>query len=368
VKDNWKKGMLDVLHCNYNFVELWGGSETMFENVEQWVGAGAAYEFTHSYAHVRGIGKVDYADTRAAVNVEFGDKPLVEAMVFAPTDTLTAEWDGKVVGAGPCGPGKPVTFALPAGTTGGTLTLKAGATECLRQAFPLPMTPNLDAYDRIMRSYKERDKNPAFGEMFADMPEMGQSYRSSINKYPDGSVGRGRLLYRDGQLDAAVTCLRKATEATPDDGEAWHLLGATLLEKAKTDQDKLDASAALQKAIDAKTPYPASHYFLALLAIERRDNDAANQSLAMLAKADPKHFEGALLKAWINADLAEARVLEAADAADPRVVAVLAHCGAPVAKEDLAAILKQEPGAKQRLDEFLAATEGCYLPPARLGR
>ncbi len=202
----------------------------------------------------------------------------------------------------------------------------------------------------------------------------------AIKGYPQGSVDRGRVLYRDGQIDQAIDCLKKATAAHPDEGEGWHLLGAALLEKGEPEA----ATSAFQNAIAAKNPYPPAHYFLALAALAQpnwKGEAEAKQALSALIKAIPQHWEARLLQAWINTNspksqlsaLESAQALANEDPADPRIRFILLsgdqHIGSQqltaAAKEALDQLLK-EPGAKARLAEFEAATRGEYKAPQRI--
>jgi predicted Zn-dependent protease len=193
--------------------------------------------------------------------------------------------------------------------------------------------------------------------------------------HPEPSVARGRVLLRDGQAAAAETCLRAALEKTPGDGEGWHLLGAALLESGKT-----DAAPAFQQALTAKDGYPAAGYLLAVTMLAQGRTDAALAALARVIEARPSHVQARLLRTWLlcgkdpSAALREAERLEAGDPADPRSVAVLAEArraaGQPAEamalQKDLDVLCKH-PGARLRLDEFLAATRGEYRAPLRRG-
>jgi tetratricopeptide (TPR) repeat protein len=187
------------------------------------------------------------------------------------------------------------------------------------------------------------------------------------------------VLYRDGQLGAAAECLGQATQRDPNDGEGWHLLGMTRWERG----EPREAQQALAKAVKAARPYPPARYFLAVLYLAADRADRAVKELAELVEARPDHWEARLLKAWVGARidkqrraaLDEARALAAADPADPRASKVLVEClqkaglDEPGAAERKAyRALLAEPGAKRRVEEFLAATRGRYLPTQRIGR
>jgi len=369
---SYKAGTLST-HC-YNFTEIWGGFDNIFEGVENWIGPGQAYQFTHRFAFIKGIGKVDYANNDVAVNVEFGgNAPQVEAVTLRPVEKLTAALDGEPLGgSAPCAPDRPARFALPAGTTAGRLVLTANGRVILDQQFPLHVPNDTSDHDRIRDCLKHSGRryelNDCGGEAW---------YRSAIGRYPKGSTGRGRVLYRDGQLDKAIECLQEAVRNDPADGEAWHLLAAALLEAGLP----ADAKITFDRAATAGKPYAPAWYFCALTAIANNDTAGAAQMLGKLVRADPRNWEGRLLKAYLEAHLHAARrqaltdalALGAEDPADPRAQFVLAHCARAAGDENLAAQaetaleqLMKEPGAETRLKEFEAATRGEYKPPKRL--
>jgi cytochrome c-type biogenesis protein CcmH/NrfG len=176
-----------------------------------------------------------------------------------------------------------------------------------------------------------------------------------------------------------VEALRDAAGKTPDDGEAWHLLGAALLEQGAA----AEAGKAFARATKARNAYPQAGYYTALLSLaESRPRDAQT-AIAVLVRDVPTCWEGRLLLAWVGtnvrtgaaAALREAEALVAEDPANPRAARVLIEClratghteRAADEEEALARLLREEPGAKRRLDEFLAVTRGEYLPVQRIG-
>ena len=360
------------LDANYNFVELWGGTDNLFEGVENWLGPGESFEFTHFFTLLRGMGKVDYADRNLALDVDLdGPEPFAAVMTFRPAASLAAEFDGRPLGSAPCGPDQPARFVLPAGSRSGRLTLSADGARLLDRRFPLEI-PEDRSRHALIRQALDRSR-PSFAEMLNDMPERNierLSYHRSIQAYPPGSTGRGRLLYRDGQLDAAIACLRQAVAAQPEDGEAWHLLGAAFLERDQSSESR----AAFAKALGAGDAYPPARFFLALHALAAGRRPEARNELAQLIRAVPHHWEARLLDAWLSGSPTALRALEAEDPADPRLQWALRQAqeragdkpAAAEAQRVLAQLMKA-PGCAQRVEEFKALTEGRYRAPARVG-
>jgi Flp pilus assembly protein TadD len=285
---------------------------------------------------------------------------------------IRASLDGQALtrsdGQGPgAAPDRPASFAVPAGAQRGTLVLTADGQEILHRAFPLEIPDDTSGHEKIRAGLK------ASREMFADQRDRNwgvSGAREAAGGYPAGSTDRGRVLYRLGQTDDALACLTNAVAANAADGEAFHLLGVTLLEKGKTNE----AASAFASAVAARNPYPAARYYRAVLALTRQDEAAARQELALLRQAIPEHWEARLLAAYVNGTVDEARQIEAEDPADPRAALVLAAAAkkagdgraAADAQAALDSLLK-EPGAPARLAEFEALAQGRYLAPQRLG-
>lgn len=355
----------------YNFVELWGGFDNIFEGTEHWIHPGQVREFTHRFALVKGIGKADFANDLVAVNVvTAGDRPLVEAVTLRPVAVLRATWNGRGLGTPTsCGPDRPARFDLP-GAGPGRLKLIADGKCILDRPFPLPIPDDTSAHNRIRGVLRHR----SHGARERRNPE---GYISMASRYPRGSTDRGRVLLRLGRLKAAAACLRVATLTDGDDGEAWHLLGAVALEQGRA----AIAAEALDRAMSAARPYPRAAYFRAIAALAAGDRAGASRLLADLTANQPDNWEARLLLAWVDIGIAsakararrDARALEAEDPADPRAKWVAAQCAwaagdsAHAARMNLALQqLLQEPGAKRRLVEFRAATQGRYVHPARV--
>jgi tetratricopeptide (TPR) repeat protein len=361
----------------YNMVELWGGSDCVFEGVERWQEAGEAWQFAHTFALVGGIGKVDYADANVAVHVELsGDKPRVEAVTLRPVGDLamTRPASGPKAGIVPCGPTRPAVFALPDAFRGGRVVLEADGKVILDRQFPLEIPRNDGRHEQIKAALKA---GAARDEMTGNPTQKGKwDFRNALRGYPPGSAARGRVLLRDGQLAAAVECLSAATAADGNDGEAWHMLGAALAGSGRGPE----AATAFARALAAERAYPAARYCLALNCIAQGLPDRAAEALGKLLAQRPEHWEGRLLLAWLEAtgaaggvaSAARAAAMEQEDPADPRVAWVLhlasvkrGDAGAIAAAEHTLNALLHTPGAARRLEEFQAAAAGGYMPPLR---
>jgi len=363
----------------YNMVELWGGSDCVFEAVERWQGPGEAWQFTHTFALVRGIGKADYADANAAVHAEpGGEQPRVEVVTFRPVAELRllSRHGDDLAEPQPCGPDRPAVFALRRPAEHARVILEADGVRVCDRVLPLEIQPNAGRHEAIRAALRG---GPVRDEMTGNPSQKGKwDFRNALRSYPPGSTGRGRVLYRDGQIADAVACLSAATGADASDGEAWHLLGAALLEMGRD----IEARSAFARALGGRA-YPPARYFVALRAIADGAPAAAAEILRTLLAERPAHWEGKLLLAWLEGSGAAyqdgrprgdlARAMEAEDPADPRLAWVNWQSAerrgdataAAAAKRTLDALLAT-PGAPRRLEEFQAATTGRYMPPARL--
>ena len=377
----------------YNFIELWGGPHHVFEGIEDWIAPGQARQIAHCFAYVRGIGKADFANERAAVCFVPGERPRVEIVTFRPTSELNVFADGKQVAAAlACGPDRPAVVELPRPCAAARVRLVARGEALADVRLPLEIPDNRAAHERIRRAVSLRGPDVAENHERSGVPTAwGRSILRA--RYPDETLDAGRVALNLGQLDSAVAHLRAHlfADANSGDGEAWHLLGAALLEGGKGDE----ARAAFEKAVRAARPYPEARYFLALGDVAAgRTADAAAQ-LARLIAERPAHWHGRLLLAYLlgtpvgggpravvaaNArgrdearpSTALAAALASEDPADPRAAWVLWQAAAAAGQPKLAAeakaafeALSAEPGAKRRMDEFLAAAHGRYMPARR---
>lgn len=389
----------------YNFIELFGSMDNIMEGVENWLAPGATLQYSHRYTFIKGIGRANFANEHAAIHLKLdANAPALEAVTPSPVEKLSASLDGRALGeAQPCAPDKPARFALPAGTRGGRVILKAGDNTIVDQQFPLPIPDDTSRHDRI-RQYNNRkntDSLERYGDQFgyfdalrrlvtAEAVKQGAAKGKPAASKPATApapppLALGRLQYRAGLIADAVKTLREVTGADPNDGQAWHLLGCALLEmnpaSAKPTPQSLESGEAFAKALSACQPYPPARYFLALAAL--RDGKAADArtELQSLLKERPGHWEARLLTVWLdagdesnrNSALADLMAMDREDPADPRVQMARMFAAEQAGDEKLAAAarealtgLSKEPGAARRLREFNAAVRGVYYPPQRM--
>lgn len=365
----------------YNFIELWGGTSSVFEGIERWIEPGRRVAIDYAYLMTHGIGRAEVANDRVVVHAQLaGAARRIEVVTLRPVTALSAKWDGQPLGeAVPCAPDRPAIFALASDAAGGRLTLVADGQTVLDESLPLAVDATTQRHEAIKaansRAFPENDEKSGNALL------LGRQYRNALGGkgYPDPSVDRGRVLYRDGSVEAAIKCLVAALRASPDHGEGWRLLGAARLEQG----DLVGGREALEKALTVAQPDPAAGYDLAVLALGQRDAPEAQRQLEQLVQSVPDHWEGRLLRALVTSmlppargeALRQARGMVEEDPADPRALWVLEQVAdragdasvAATARDGLA-LMRREPGAPARVDAFIAAAQGRWTPPLRLDR
>ena len=357
----------------WNFIELWGGTDNVFESPEGWLEAGEIREIAFQYGLTVGIGEIDYG-TRHAVLVLDEETGTATVLTFRNRTGLTLRLDGAALAEDlAAGPVAPATIDLGSGGTDGEWILLAdGGEELLR--FTSPLVPAVDeaANDHTWQylwTPQTGFQGPEVVQRIGDQELRGNSYRNATTRFPVGSTERGRLQLRGGNLSGAVDTLTARTGNDPEDGAAWYYLGVTRLEQGQS----TTARGHFESALAAAQPHAPANYFLALRAIAADRPADAVAKLDALLDARPGHFEAALLRAGLIAaqgDAAPARALLAREPADPRLWEAIARAESTDPESEAAAIrdrLLLEPGAPRRLEEFLKALDdGVYLPPRRI--
>lgn len=357
----------------WNFIELWGGTDNVFESPEGWLEAGEIRAIAFQYGLTAGIGEIDYGN-RHAVLVLDEEAGTATVLTFRNRTGLTLRRDGVTLAADfMAGPVAPMVIDLGHGGTEGEWTLLAGNDEELFR-FTSPLVPAVDEAAnnhtwQFLWTPQTGFQGAEVLQRLGDQELRGNSYRSAISRFPVGSTERGRLQLRSGNLSGAATTLTTRTSSAPEDGAAWYYLGVTRLEQGQT----ATAYGHLETALSAAQPHAPANYFLALRAIAaNRPADAVAKLDALLA-ARSGHFEAALLRAGLLAaegQNAPARALLSREPADPRLWEVIARAESADPTSEAALIrdrLLEEPGAPRRLQEFLEALDdGVYLPPLRV--
>jgi hypothetical protein len=358
-----------------NFVELWGGPHHVFEGVEDWIGPGQARRIRHRFAYVRGIGKADFANRHAVLHFEPGkSSSVLEVVTLRPTTGLAVAADGRPAASGlACGPDRPVRVPLGAQAEGVGVRLTADGQVLADVRLPLEVSDSQAAHEAIWRAL---GRGEGAGDENHEKTGVPAGWGRTIFRaaYPAGSLGAARVNYYLGRTDKTVAALREYVASDPgrDEGEAWHLLGAALLESGR----QAEAAAALERALAAGRPYPQAAYFLALCDLAEGKERQASARLAKLVEACPDHWHGRMLLAYLegargSTDLAAALARE--DPADPRAAWVLWKSAVAAGETERAEAaqktfeaLASEPGAGRRMEEFVAATQGRYMPPRRI--
>lgn len=356
----------------WNFIEIWGGTDNVFESPEGWLETGEIREISFQYGLTAGIGEIDYG-TRHAVIVLDEDAATATVLTFREHTDLILRHEGEALADGfASGPMAPAFIDLGGGSTDGEWILIADGEELLR--FTSPLVPAVDevANDHTWQYLWTPDtgfQGPEALQRIGDQELRGNNYRSAISQFAGGTTQRGRLELRAGFIAEARRTLFGRIGNAPGDGAALYYLALVEMERGQT----ATAWGHFESALAATEPHPPANYFLALRAIgEGRAVDAIAKLDALLA-ARPANFEAALLRAGLLAadgDAATARALLAREPADPRLWEVIARAESGDPSSSAAEIrdrLLMEPGAPRRLDEFLSALDdGVYITPLRI--
>lgn len=351
----------------YNFLELWGGTDHIFEGIENWIAPGERFELSFRYAVIHGIGEVHYANDHVGIHADFdGEQPQVRFLTLRPRAAVRIMLGDLDLGTYASGPDQPTTVALPQGTQAGRIRLLDGSSVLLDRSFPLELCDSTDHHDMI---WQAMEKGARHSEMSGNADEHGRTARQAIGLYPNPSLDRGRVLYRDGRIEEAITDLRAALDENAGDGEGMHLLGAALLEAGQF----ADSQAAFEKALTAEQPYPEAGYFLAVRALADGQPAQAAALLKTLIQQRPNHWEARLLLAALSDRTTHAQSLTRTDPADLRAwYALYRSAGqsgetatARSARHNIDRLL-QEEGAAERLEQFRQTLEGRWTHPRRL--
>lgn len=346
----------------YNYVEIWGGTDDVFEIVEQWLEPGCSFELEYDFVYARAIGETVYADRTLAIG--YRDGALRILTWHEEADLRASIGDRSVQDA--CGPDRPLVLPSP---LQGRLRIQSGDRILAEVDLPLRIPDDPAIAARV----PEVVKDPVIHERYGDAQVHGKNVASAYGdarKQDPGSTRTGRLAYRLGRIQEAEQHLRRAIEDGADDGETWHLLGVDLLEQKRFDE----ARSALETAISHRQPYPAAGYYMAILDIRDGDRASAQARLAVVQVLVPFHRQAQVLSAALGllsgdpGSVSDLRTVAADDPSDPIAAWLVAQIpGATKTERDDSQALLREPGARRRLHEFTRALAGEYLPALRIG-
>lgn len=344
---------------NHNFIEMWGGSDHVFEGVERWLGPGQQWEATWTYLYVQGIGKPVAANDHAILAMK---ENVVTAVTYEELEKAELWVNGAKQKMGMISFDAPLSVDV---EDPKQLELRSRGQVLLN--ITLPRTP-LPMREEIKKQITDSldYENPVGNEMQGNQHTRGRFYRNA--KYPGNTLGHARVRIRDGDLESAIHHVKAFLEQHPESGEGWYLLGAVSLEMENRDE----AGPALEKALKVKEPEPAALYLLAVLSLTAEEPEIANAYLNRLLQKLPAHQEGRLLKAFLAEDASEALGLVQKHPADPRIRWVAREVAKRTGVDHerhqkvLNTLLAQEPGAEARVNEFQSITEGRLIHPQRL--
>jgi hypothetical protein len=357
-----------------NMVELWGGSSTIFEGVEEWIEPGRTYTMEQRYYIANGIGKVLWADSLLCVGAaKKGDSASVMITPLAKIADVKVFIDNtRLPGATTIVPGVNARYDTPGRVLQGNLRVTVSGKTVLNQSFPLDFSPDTARCNQIRNSVKWGGRR---AEMMGFPADFGENCRDAIGMMKSDSLAMARLLYRDGYIYPAIRILRNTSRENAENGELWYLLGVCSLELG----DSVSARTAFSKALDCTNPYFHAAYYLAALRLSHGEWEKAVKLVEMDTLKGEQSWDGRLLSAWALMKNDPERAwsiteeMESEDPADPRLAFVryqAAYIACGVRKQDeLKNILEElikEPGAQRRIDEFRALTEGRLLHPYRV--
>ena len=344
---------------NHNFIEMWGGSDHVFEGVERWLGPGQQWEATWTYLYVKGIGKPLVANTEGILAMK---ENMVHAITYRPLKEVSLWVNGQKSRTGPISYDTPLTVEVTEPTL---IELRSGDQILLRADLPRKPLPMREEMRKQISTSLDYD-NPVGSEMQGNQHTRGRYYRNA--KYKPNTLGSVRVLIRDGRLDSAIKQLKVIVDESDAPGEAWCLLGACYMEKEKHEE----ATVALKQALRVQDSDPHALFLLAVNSLSKQDTDQAQEYLDDLIRQIPTHQEGRLLRAFLSNTTNDAAALTMKHPADPRVrwvaTEVFSRIQGKAGSHDeiLATLLQQEPGATARVEEFKALTKGTLVHPQRL--
>lgn len=344
---------------NHNFIEMWGGTDHVFEGVERWLAPGHQWEATWTYLTLEGLGKPIKVNEDGMIGLK-GNR--ISAATFNRVDKAELWVDGKKVAEGPCDHLHPLVVE---GENSGEMILKTDQQVLVKAEHPRQATPLRQEMKKQIEDALNYEL-PEGWEKQGNQHTRGRFFRNA--RYGGATLGRARVHVRNGHLKAALKTLDAILETMPESGEAWHLRGACHAELGQVQE----AIQALEQAIQAQQPEPEAAFLLAVMFLAKGEQEQSRKWLEQLVQIQPLHHEAKLLKAFLSENDTLARQLTHRYPADPRVRWISKKVAERLKKNPsqdekiLKTLLQQEPGAHLRIKEFEELTAGRFIHPQRL--
>lgn len=327
------------------FMELWRGSNVLFEDPGQFLDPYVPIEYALDYYVVGGIGRVDFANRNVAVAEDNGSFSLVAPV---PGQCVVKDSAGKVVAEGPVGPGRePLT-----GQHSGRILINIDGRQVADVGFPLRYT---DTRPRLLKEVK------GLGGKFRPELEENTNHRGAptcrsavpaarkvvdAGEAPDAAraLSLANTCYRQGYFDLALKLVELAGPAPQGD----HLRGLIAWERGEKDIDFRRAG------LDA-------HYHRALLAVQEHNKKRAVALLDQLISKRPDVYRPRLLRAYLKRDRTAAEKLAEENPASPEAQLVLELLGDRQAGQAKESLLENNPDAEKQVEAFeKELTEGKW--------
>ena len=279
------------------------------------------------------IARADYANRDVAVAT---DRGVFRLTCPRPAAARVLDGEGKLLAAGPVGPGRRLK-----GSLGKRLVVELDGRRAADVTFPLPRGDAAAAFaeartlgGKAKMELEELADNP--GSTSAAGAIAAAKVILLTGKAADKELAQSlaNTLYRLGRFDDALK-LAGLIGPTP---AADYLRGLVAWERG----EKADFGRA---GLDA-------HYHRAMAAIAAGDRPGAIRLLDELLAARPKVYRPALCRAYLRKDLQSARALAEENPASPEAQLVLELLGEGPARPAREALVKGNPGAAEEVDAF----------------
>lgn len=351
---------------NGGFMEIWVGSNTLFEDPAP---MGAPYEptqFTVTYREIGGYGRVVWANPEIAATVKDGKvyviptrkREILALRMDVFKGSGTNGWGNG--SGGTASPEKPFAFDLADGAVMTHVKVMEGDKELATFTYPLHHTDTTARHAEVkplggkLRLELEENSNHIGAPTARDAVAKAKAWDAAqSNTDTEQVLSWANVAYRYGHLDTAEK-IAAAFTGTP---EADYLRALIAWEKAGS-----------PKGVDFGKAGLDSYYMRALQAHAAGDDKAALEWLEKLVKERPTVYRPRLLMAYLKKDTAAAKALAGENPASPEAQLVLQLLGDKHSQAAKEALLKNNPDAPEQLAAFEGElTKGAFTHPRRYG-